>query len=55
MVPEDLLRILVCPKCLQRLVYRPESDTLKCDQCRRVFPIHDGIPVLLVDQATVEP
>ncbi len=54
MIPQDLLEILVCPECKQRLVYRAESDTLKCNQCRRVFPIHDGIPVLLLDQATVE-
>ncbi len=54
-IKQDLLKVLVCPKCLQPLVYRAESDTLKCNQCRRVFPIRDGIPVLLVDQATIEP
>ncbi len=55
MIQQRLLDMLVCPKCLQPLVYRAESDTLKCNQCRRAFPIRDGIPVLLVDQAIIEP
>jgi hypothetical protein len=27
---------------------------LRCDTCRRVYPIKDDIPVMLVDEATVE-
>jgi uncharacterized protein YbaR (Trm112 family) len=55
MIPQDLLEILVCPECKKPLVYRADTDTLKCPQCRRVFPIRDGIPVMLLDEATVEP
>ncbi len=54
MIPQDLLAILVCPECKQSLTYRAESDTLKCNQCRRVFPVRDDIPVLLLDEATIE-
>jgi uncharacterized protein YbaR (Trm112 family) len=28
---------------------------LKCPQCRRVYPIKDDIPVMLIDEATIEP
>ena len=28
---------------------------LKCNGCHRVYPIKDDIPVMLIDEATVEP
>jgi uncharacterized protein YbaR (Trm112 family) len=53
---KDLLEILVCPSCRGDLAYRPESATpnLKCVACRRVYPIRDNIPVMLIDESTVE-
>ncbi len=46
---------LVCPECKHPLVVTPEEDALKCGTCRRAYPIRDGIPVLLVDEAVSEP
>ncbi len=54
MIPKDLLDILVCPECKKPLAYRTEPETLKCPQCRRVYPVRDGIPVLLIDEAAIE-
>ncbi|MGH9492170.1 MAG: Trm112 family protein [Terriglobales bacterium] len=54
MLPKDLLDILVCPACKQPLAYSPEAQTLKCAACRRVYPIRDDIPILLVDEAKIE-
>jgi uncharacterized protein len=54
MISHELLEILVCPACKQPLVYRETPESLKCTQCRRVYPVKDDIPVMLVDQATVE-
>ena len=51
MLPPDLLAILVCPACKNTLTQ--EGQGLLCAQCHRVYPIRDGIPVLLVDQAVV--
>ena len=55
MIPKDLLDILVCPACKKPLVRKVAPEVLQCTVCRRVYPVRDGIPVLLVDQATVDP
>jgi uncharacterized protein YbaR (Trm112 family) len=53
-VPKDLLEILVCPLCKATLELQPAESGLKCVECKRVFPIRDGIPVMLLDQARIE-
>ena len=55
MIPQDLLDVLVCPVCKKPLVLKDEGQTLKCGECRRAYPIRDGIPILLVEEATTEP
>jgi len=54
MIPKDLLEILVCPSCKQALEYRQDPENLKCTQCRRVYPVKDNIPIMLIDEAQVE-
>jgi len=54
MIPQDLLDILVCPACKKPLVLKENGESLKCGQCRRVYPIQDDIPILLLDAATIE-
>lgn len=46
-----LLEILVCPLCKGPLVYRREAEELVCKADRLAFPIRDGIPVLLEEEA----
>ena len=53
-VSKDLLEILVCPLCKATLEVQPGETGLKCVECKRVFPIRDGIPVMLLDQAHIE-
>jgi uncharacterized protein len=55
MITKDLLEILVCPACKQPLEYRQNPESLKCTQCRRVYAVKDDIPIMLVDEATIEP
>ncbi|HSE28898.1 MAG TPA: Trm112 family protein [Gemmatimonadales bacterium] len=51
-LPPELLEILVCPQCKGDLEYHPEPDErLVCRACRLVYPVEDGIPVMLVDDA----
>jgi len=49
-LPADLLEILACPQCHGPLAAEPES--LRCDTCRLRYRIDDGIPVLLISEAT---
>lgn len=46
-----LLEKLACPKCHGVLMYRDQDDLLVCNACRLGYPIKQGIPVLLVDEA----
>jgi uncharacterized protein YbaR (Trm112 family) len=46
-----LLDILVCPLCKSPLVYRKSENELICKADRLAFPIRDGIPVMLEDEA----
>ena len=54
-VDPALLELLVCPKCHKPLALVHEDTGLKCPACHRVYPIKDDIPVMLIDEATIEP
>lgn len=47
----QLLEILVCPKCKGKLEYKAEEHTLTCPNDRLRFPVRDGIPIMLIDEA----
>ena len=53
-VRERLLEILACPLCKVKVDLKPDGSGLKCSQCKRVYPIRDDIPVMLIDEATIE-
>ena len=53
MICPDLLEILACPVCRKPLVLRGE-EALKCNECKRVYPIRNDIPILLEHEATIE-
>ena len=46
-----LLEILVCPVCKGPLEYRKPAAELICKACRFAYPVRDGIPVMLEDEA----
>jgi uncharacterized protein YbaR (Trm112 family) len=49
-----LLEILVCPACKTKVTVVKDGAGLQCGSCHRVYPINDDIPVMLIDEATVE-
>lgn len=55
MLAKDLLEMLVCPACKQELDYRQNPESLKCRQCNRVYQVKDGLPIMLIDEARIEP
>ena len=48
---EALLRLLVCPSCKGPLRWRPATQELVCTGERLGFPVRDGLPVMLADEA----
>ncbi len=51
MINQELLEIIVCPKCKKDLEYNQEKDILICNNCKVYYPIEDDIPILLEDEA----
>lgn len=51
MIDEELMKILACPadKAPVELV----GDRIVCTRCGRRYPIRDGIPVMLIDEAEI--
>jgi uncharacterized protein YbaR (Trm112 family) len=52
MISEDLLKILACPLCKTDVVLK--NDKIVCTKCLRRYPIRDGIPVMLIEEAELD-
>ncbi|NOZ63890.1 MAG: Trm112 family protein [Caldiserica bacterium] len=46
---EKLLEILACPKCKGGVKWK--EDKIICLQCKKYYPIKEGIPVMLIEEA----
>lgn len=51
MLDKRLLDILVCPVTKAPLEWRPERNELWCRASRLAYPVRDGVPVMLEDEA----
>lgn len=47
-----LLDILICPDCHGDVEYKDRRHVIICQQCGLQYPVRDGIPVMLVEEAT---
>jgi uncharacterized protein YbaR (Trm112 family) len=52
-IPKYALDILVCPVCKARVELLSDGSGLKCHSCHRVYPVRDGIPVMLPEEAKI--
>jgi uncharacterized protein len=51
-IAPELLSMLRCPRCKGQLrVIEGERPTLDCAACRLRYPVRDGIPIMLIDEA----
>ena len=50
MIDDELKAILVCPACRGDLVF--EETRIICPACKKAYPIRDGIPVMLISEAS---
>jgi uncharacterized protein YbaR (Trm112 family) len=48
-VPQELLDILVCP--VDKAKVHLQGDRLVCEECGRAYPVRDGIPVMIIEEA----
>jgi len=48
---KNTLNILVCPKCQSKLEFDKKAQELICADDQLAFPVNDGIPVMLIEEA----
>ena len=51
MIDKELLDILACPLCKTEV--EEKGETLVCVKCGRIYPVKEGIPVMLAEEATL--
>ena len=51
LIDPTLAEVLVCPVDKADLTEDVEAERLECTACGRRYPVRDGIPIMLVDQA----
>ena len=50
----DFLEILRGPFCKSKVEPKADGSGLKCEACHRVYPIRDDIPIMIIEEATIE-
>jgi uncharacterized protein len=53
MLALELLQILACPCCKGELILTEDGSSLHCKSCSKSYPIVEGVPILLPDQAAI--
>jgi uncharacterized protein YbaR (Trm112 family) len=51
-INSKLLEILICPACQEPLCELDQEPGLECSGCGRIYPVRNGIPVMLVEEAS---
>lgn len=50
-IDPKLLEVLVCPQSRKPLRYDKARQELVSDEARLAYPVRDGVPILLIDEA----
>ena len=53
-IDQKLLDLLVCPVCKTPVKLTSDSQGLRCATCRLIYPIRDGFPVMIREEARPE-
>ena len=51
MIDKELLNILACPACKGDVELK--INKIVCKSCGKKYPVKDGIPVMLIDEAQI--
>lgn len=55
LIDETLLALLVCPRCRGALEELESESVLRCGACRVRYSVHDGVPNMIINEATADP
>ncbi len=50
-ISPELLAILACPRCKEGVQPMEDESYLFCSACRVKYPVVDGIPLMLIEEA----
>ncbi len=51
-VDDQLIQLLICPNCRGEIEYRDKEDLIVCvGECKYEYPVVDGIPHMLIEEA----
>ena len=45
---------VICPACHGKVALKEDASGIKCLECRRVYPVRNDIPAMIVEEATIE-
>jgi len=54
-IDPELLEMLACPLCKTDVRVTDDGTALVCGTCRRRYPIVGDVPIMLIEEATIEP
>ncbi len=54
-ISQELLDLLVCPVCKTPVALIANGEGLRCPKCHLVYPIRDGFPIMIKDEAISDP
>ena len=54
LIAPELLAILRCPACHGDLMERAEPPALVCASCSLAYPVRDGVPIMLEEEAVAD-
>jgi hypothetical protein len=55
MIDDKLIDILACPSCRGDVEYHEKKERILCLECGLRYPVRDGIPIMLIDEAEEPP
>ena len=50
-ISRELIDILACPACKSEVELTSDRSGVRCDSCHLIYPVKEGIPVMLIDEA----
>ena len=53
-ITEEFVEMLICPACKGKVRLKEDGSAIKCVECRRAYPINNGIPAMVVEEARME-